>query len=44
MYGMCGLSGNWCQKLGDFINHNIIHATLHQVEEVLIEALHQLRG
>ena len=37
---MHGLTQNRCQKLGDFINHNTIHASLHQTEEMMIKALH----
>ena len=40
LYGTCGLTGNKCQKLRDFISQHIIHATLHWAEKMVIEALH----
>ena len=36
--GMCGLTGNGCQKLGNFIYQNAIHAILHWAEMVMINA------
>ena len=37
---MCGLTGNGCQKLRDFIDHNTIQATLNWAEKLMIDTLH----
>ena len=33
MYCICGLTGNWCQKLWDFINHNAIGTALDETND-----------
>ena len=35
--GMHGLTGNGCQKLGDSINYDAIHAALHGSKEMMVK-------
>ena len=40
LHSLHGLTGNRCQELGNFINHNTIHAALDGAKKVMIETLY----
>ena len=40
LYPMCGLTGNGCQNLWDFIDQYTIHAALHGTKRVIIMAFY----
>ena len=40
LYGIHGLTMNWCHKLVNFMEHSTIHAALHETKKVMIDAIH----